>query len=80
MGDESNTKEVMDYLVQHHGIEYVTEVVLLLQQIQMSDDKNEDPEKSEVLKTCLDHVRWKLLSINSIVDSVPQITLSNTIS
>ncbi|CTW00896.1 DUF4132 domain-containing protein [Escherichia albertii] len=80
MGDESNTTDVMDYLVQHRGVEYITEVVLLLQQIQMSDDKNEDPEKSEALKTCLDHVRWKLLSTNSIIDSTPQITLTNTIS
>ena len=57
MEDESNAKDVMDYLVQHHGVEYVTEVVLLLQKIQMSDDKNEDPENSEALKTCLAHVR-----------------------
>lgn len=80
MEDESNAKDVMDYLVQHHGVEYVTEVVLLLQKIQMSDDKNEDPENSEALKTCLAHVRWEFLSTNSIVDSVPQITLTNTIS
>ncbi|MBY3717603.1 DUF4132 domain-containing protein [Escherichia coli] len=78
MQDSDSANDLFDYLAQQHGVEYATELVLLLQQIQISDDQNQDPGNCEALDKCLLYVR---MGYNFFTKNcVPTLILSNTIS